>query len=79
MLRELFWCYREIKVIKMEDRERQWLEYLVWLNQKKIDYYTRNPLYRGREQEECLSIYRGLINKHRELLSVEGKQYKLFE
>jgi hypothetical protein len=44
------------------------VEYHVWLNQSKLDFYTKNPLSNGQEHKDDLDSYRRLIKAGNELL-----------
>lgn len=44
------------------------IEYHIWLNQSKLDFYTRNPFYKGQEHEDDIRSYRRLIKAGTDLL-----------
>jgi len=48
--------------------QKELVEYHIWLNQKKLDFYTKNPAYKGKEQEDALNSYRRLIKAGIEIL-----------
>jgi hypothetical protein len=49
--------------------QRKLVEYHIWVNQSKLNFYTKNPFYKGLEQQEALDSYRGLIKAGIELLN----------
>ena len=49
---------------------REALEYHIWLNKSKLNFYTKNPLLKGQAHKDSLESYKKLIKAGEEALTL---------